>query len=323
MLNLRTAEETASLLGCTEDLLWETTRRVDALSVKLTITDLTRPDKKPREVYDPIGPLRALQKNAFLPRLDRFSKSHGGVRGRSQLTCVTEHANQQFVCCADIQSFYPSIHFERIRGLFLRLGCSEEVALILTRLCTHHNRLEQGFITSPILADRLFRGADKAILHLCTKYGLRYTRYVDDITISGPFNLEKSGFPGLVGRILRGKGFKINADKDQFGSIPDGDHVLGLRLTRGRPDVSKAYYDETVRRLDDMAALGRGVQFTGPYFTRAELYGRIRYVCWVNRHRLATLMPLWRSLDWDRIQGEAGLRGIVAPPTRFRVERCH
>src|SRR5208282_545719 len=139
-LNLKSAEELASLLGCTADGLWDTTRRVDALSVRLTITDLTRLDKKPREVYDPVGRLRvlqkALQRNIFLPRLDRFAKSHGGVRGRNQLTCVTEHANQKFVYCADIQSFYPSIHFERIRDLFLRLGCSEEAGRILTRLCT-------------------------------------------------------------------------------------------------------------------------------------------------------------------------------------------
>jgi hypothetical protein len=65
---------------------------------------------------------------------------------------------------------------------------------------------------------------------------------VDDITISGTFNLEKCGIPGLVARILVGKGFKINADKNEFGSIRDGDQVLGLRLTHGRPDVSKAYY---------------------------------------------------------------------------------
>src|SRR5262249_16564199 len=158
--------------------------------------------------------------------------------------------------------------------------CSTEVAKVLTRLCTNHHRLEQGFITSPILADRIFRPADERIIHLCDKRGLIYTRYVDDLTISSPFNLKKSDIPKIVASILLGSGFKLNTRKNGFGSISDGGLILGLRLNKGRPDVSTAYYNETVRRLTDLAALGNGGDFRGPYWTRNELFGRMQYVCW-------------------------------------------
>jgi RNA-directed DNA polymerase len=220
-----------------------TLQRVNALCHKLTIWDLDRPHKKPRQVYDPLGSLRALQrafyKKLLLPTLDRCANSHGGVPDRSQLTCVEQHQRQKFVYSGDIQSFYPGIHFERVRNLFIELGCSAEVARALTRLCTNHHRLEQGFITSPILADRIFRPADERIIRLCEKHGLVYTRYVDDITISSPFNLRRSGIAKTIACILRGAGFKLNASKNSFGSISGGAVILGLRLNKGRPDVPR------------------------------------------------------------------------------------
>jgi hypothetical protein len=168
--------EVAVLLGVTEDAIARTLRRVDSLCRKLIITDLDRPHKKPREVFDPYGPLRELQKALYkkllLPKLDRFVNSHGGVPKKNQLTCAQQHLGQQFIYSGDIQNFYPSIHFERVRTLFVELGCSAEVARVLTRLCTHHYRLEQGFITSPILADRIFRPADDRINRLSEKHGL-------------------------------------------------------------------------------------------------------------------------------------------------------
>jgi RNA-directed DNA polymerase len=325
LLNLQTIGEVAGLLRTTAERMAWTLRRVNSLCHKLTITDLDCPRRKPREVYDPFGPLRSLQralyKKVLLPGLDRCANSHGGVPDKNQLTCVEQHKRQKFVYCGDIQSFYPGIHFERVRLLFIGLGCSAEVARALTRLCTNHHRLEQGFITSPILADRIFRPADERIIRLCDKYGLVYTRYVDDITISSPFNLKRGGITKIIAGILRGSGFKLNARKNRFGSVPGGAVILGLRLDKGRPDVTTAYYNETVRRLTDMAALGNGMAFQGPFWTRNELFGRVRYVCWVNPHRQKTLVPLWRSLQWDQIEAEAMRRGITARHRRFIVRR--
>lgn len=147
-------------------------------------------------VYDPCGQLRvrqkALHQKILRPRLDRSPYSYGGIPDKNQLDCAGQHLGQQFVYTGEIRSFYPSIHFDRVRRLFLGLGCSTEVTRALTRLTTSHHQLEQGFITSPIIADRIFRSADERIARLCANYGLIYTRYVDDITISGPFNLEKT-----------------------------------------------------------------------------------------------------------------------------------
>ena len=159
------------------------------------------------------------------------------------------------------------------------------------------------------------------IIRLCDKHRLVYTRYVDDITISSPFNFKQSGIPKTIASILRKTGFKLNAGKNSFGSISGGEVILGLKLDKGRPDVTVDYFNETVRRLTDVAALGDGGAFKGPYWTRNELFGRMRYVCWVNPNRKSTLIPLWRELNWDRIEAEATRRGITRRSKRFSIKR--
>src|SRR5262249_19581683 len=151
---------------------------------------------------------------------------------------------------------------------------------------------------------------------------LVYTRFVDDLTISGGFDLKKSGLANTLAQILRNTGFSLHAGKNKFGTIAGGTPILNLRLNKGRPDVTKAYYEETVRRLKDMASLGAGGGFTGPYYGHAELYGRTQYVCWINPNRRRSLMPLWGALDWEGIEQEANHRGIVTQYKRQRIKRA-
>lgn len=325
VLDIETLRDLAKLLGTDDELLASTLKRVGSLSRELTITDLDRPFKQPRIVHAPQGPLRALQsrllRNVLLPRFDRSANSYGGVPGRNQVGCARQHLRQKFVYSGDIRNFYPSIHFERVRRLFRVLGCSDEVANAITRLTTKGHRLAQGFITSPIIADRMFRPADLRITALCEKEGLTYTRFVDDLIISAPFDLEKSGIPKTITEILASTGFPKQKGKDRFGSITGNGVILGLRLNKGRADICPSYHAETVRRLKDAARLGAGGHFDGPYFTRAELYGRLRFVGWVNSNRIAEMTRHWKGLNWAQIHSEAEARNIVARSRRIFTAR--
>ena len=269
MLNVQTVDEIVTLLGKDEWLLNRVLAKVDDYTQELTITDLAHPEKKPRVVYNPRGPLRRLQRslyqNLLLPKLIRNPHSFGGVAGKNTLACVQQHQKQRFFYSGDVRNFYPSIPFQRVQRLFMALGCSTEVARLLTRLTTHNYRLEQGFITSPIIADQIFRHADRRISDLCAKQALTYTRYVDDITISAPFNLAKSGIPKTISDILRDTSFLLREDKNVCGRITGG-VLLGLRVKKGGIDVSSAYVTETIRRLWDLAELGANGKFVGPFF---------------------------------------------------------
>jgi hypothetical protein len=172
-------------------------------------------------------------------------------------------------------------------------------------------------ITSPILADQVLGRVDRRIAGACEKEKLTYTRYVDDITISGPFNLERSGFPSLVERILREDGFLVNPKKQTFGRLTEDMSITSLREVSGHLDVRKEYVDEVNRQIDDVIALARGDTFAGPYYTRSQILGKVRFVCWVNPGRRRQLIRKFRSVRWSLVRAKARELGLEA--TRKRL----
>lgn len=324
MLNVESVQSLASIIGTTPDAIRATLARLPALCRHYHVFDPSKPSKDPRDIFDPQGTLRRLQRAVYekllLPSINRSPHSHGGVRGRSPLTHVKEHIGQTFVYTLDIASFFPSISLHRVQRLFIRQGCSEEVARILTRICTYNYHLAQGFITSPIIADMVIRPVDDKIAELAEHYGLKYSRFIDDITLSAKFDISESSVPEKIRDILEGSGFKISKQKTTHGRLVDGVPVLNLRLDKAYPDVTTAYYKETLRRLSDHRSLGNGGEFRGPFCSEAQLFGRVRYVIFVNSRHFR-LMFRWKMLDWSNIVAEARRRGILARKRPLKFKR--
>lgn len=317
MLAIKTPDELATRLGLrTRQLLWT----LDHADELVELIDLSPPGEhgKSRRVTSAKGPLRAAQRlfyeRVLLPALAPSPHSFGGVRGRSARMNAARHLGQSFLYTTDISQFFPTIHHERVRNLFLVLGCSRKAAGLCTRLVTHDARLAQGFSTSSILADRMLAKVDADIAEACGGLGLVYTRFVDDIAVSGGFDFGRSGVPGVIRRIVRGEGFRLNGAKERHGSLAAGKAaVTGVRAFDGRLDVTAAYHDELVRRLEDHAALGAGTGFAGPYCTPEQLWGRIGYACSLNPNRRRPLMALLGKIDWDIANDNARLMGLIAP----------
>lgn len=186
------------------------------------------------------------------------------------------------------------------------------MARICTKICTLEHHLALGLVTSPILADQVLRRVDVRIGFACRKIGLVYTRWVDDIVISGRFDLLESGIRSLVSQILRQNGFRTNPAKDSCGRFADGLAVTKVRIRRDRLDVQKHYYDELERQLQDARSLAEGGPFTGPFFTKAQIAGRVQFVCWINPGRRNALRRQIRSIDWRLHAAESLKRGCTA-----------
>jgi RNA-directed DNA polymerase len=316
MLRIRQVKHLAAALKTSPARLSEVAERPDFFSEELVLNDPAKPDK-PRLVLCVRGALRALQERLYrsvlLGKVVPSVHSHGGVPGRHIKSNVEPHLSSSFVFTTDISDFYPSIHHARVYRLFVGpFQCSPDVARICTRLCTHNYHLALGLVTSPILADRLLTRVDSRIGGMCGKAGLAYTRYVDDITISGRFGLRHAGFARLVERILGDEGLRVNANKHQFGSLSGRVSVTGLRLVRDHLDVQLEYVRELERQLDDAARLARGGEFSGPFYLPSQIAGRVRFVCWVNPRRRRQLAHRWHSVPWDLVVAEARRRGLVA-----------
>jgi len=315
MLRIRQVKHLAHRLGVEVKTLEKVAETPERWCEELELHDPAKPTKI-RNVLNVVGPLRSLQtrmlRDILLPALPVSKFNHGGVRGRHIKTNIEPHLDSTFVFTTDISNFYPSISHHRVYRLFCETcQCSPDVARICTRFCTHDHHLALGLITSPILADQMMSRVDPRIGSACQKAGLVYTRYVDDLTISGPYDLAKSGIPDLVQRILEEHGYLVKADKTQCGRLADGTPITKIRINRGHPDVRKDYLNELERQLGDAKSMASGGPFDGPYFTEGQIRGRIEFVCWVNPGRRRTLLRSFRAIAWDKVNSEAKNRGLV------------
>jgi RNA-directed DNA polymerase len=200
----------------------------------------------------------------ILMKLPVEPSAHGFVPGRSTLTNALPHAGRDVVINMDLEGFFPSIGFARVRHVFLRLGYSGAVATLLALLCTECPRkrvvyagtpyfvaigargLPQGACTSPALSNQIARRLDRRLAGLARKLELNYTRYADDLTFSAASGFrEKVGY--LIARIrhfVQEEGFAINLKKTRIQRPESRQVVTGL-VVNVKPAVAR----DTVKRI--------------------------------------------------------------------------
>lgn len=188
---------------------------------------------------------------------------HGFTRERNVCTNAEPHIRRRFVLNIDLEDFFPSINFGRVRGLFLKppYNCTPEVATLLAQICCFNNQLPQGAPTSPIVSNMICSRLDSNLSKLAAVYGCSYTRYADDITLSAdhdkfPRDLaeiksvdgESQCVPGRkILSVIERNGFKINLSKVRLQSHHQRQEVTGLIANR-KVNVERAYVRE-VRAL--------------------------------------------------------------------------
>ncbi|MFO0967641.1 MAG: reverse transcriptase domain-containing protein [Gemmataceae bacterium] len=200
----------------------------------------------------------------ILAKLPTEAPAHGFVPGRSTLTNAQPHAGRDVLVNLDLEGFFPSTRFARVRHVFRRLGYSGAVATLLALLATECPRrrvvyagttyfvatgprgLPQGACTSPALSNQVARKLDRRLAGLSRKLGLTYTRYADDLTFSAaPGFRDKIGY--LIARvrhIAADEGFTVNAKKTRVLRPESRQMVTGL-VVNAAPAVPR----RMVRRL--------------------------------------------------------------------------
>jgi len=320
-LNLWRIPQVARYLDITADELQAVASEMDSQCETLRLMSPGDPNFKDRDVLSMRRRLRRIQHRIYrrllLPKYSVADYVHGSVPNRHIKSNAEPHLQSQFALTSDISGFYPSIHSRRVYRAFLHeFGCGPDVSRLLTRLCTYDHHLALGLVTSPLIANVIFRPVDSRIAGACQSMGLAYTRYVDDITISGKFNLtpKTCGLGQLISRIAAEHGLRINPSKHAAGRLADGHLVTKLRLRRGRMDVASEYVDDLIERMEDARRLATGGDFVGPYYSRDQLLGRINFVGWINRGRKGPLLRRFRSIDWSAVLAVARQRSLM--PTK-------
>lgn len=198
---------------------------------------------------------------------------------KSIATNAKLHCGRDELIKIDIKEFFPSIGIRRIIHIFRELGYPENVSFALARLCCLNDQLPQGSAASPALANIVCRKLDLRLYRLARKNKLRYTRYADDIVISGQ-SINKSTIR-LVFEIIEEEGFEINSEKIRFLGMSDKKIVTGLDITSGTPRVTRRFRRELKKDIyfvwtSGLAThLSRRRIFSPNYL--AHLAGRLRF----------------------------------------------
>jgi retron-type reverse transcriptase len=108
----------------------------------------------------------------------------GFEKGHSIVTNAKPHVGAAVLLRMDIRNFFGCTSAKRVRKFFSGLGWNQQVAKLLTKLCTHKNGLPQGAPTSPRLSNLLNYVLDARLAGLAPRYEAAYSRYADDITFS-------------------------------------------------------------------------------------------------------------------------------------------
>ena len=183
--------------------------------------------------------------------------AHGFARGRSIFTNASVHKHRRYVLNLDLQDFFPSFNFGRVRGFFIkdnRFKLNEKVATVIAQIACHKNELPQGSPCSPIISNLLGHLLDLRLVQFAKKHKCSYSRYADDIT----FSTNLKNFPAAIAapihavsshwrlsaqleREINKAGFKINSGKTRMQLQGSRQVTTGLIVNK-KVNVRPEYY---------------------------------------------------------------------------------
>ncbi|MEO6279056.1 reverse transcriptase family protein [Roseateles sp.] len=269
--------------------------------------------------------LRAVQRRLLgqlLNALPPHEAAFGYTPGRSVVQHAARHAGQGRVLRFDLSDFFSTVRAARVHALFKTLGYSTAVARALTALCTtatpeawlraqghldwqqcqrlRDAHLPQGAPTSPALANLCAFGLDARLTGLAEAFGARYSRYADDLVVSGLATLPVRQIAAWVAAIAADEGFVVNPRKTRSLGVAQRQAVCGI-VVNDKPNLARDEFDRLKATLHRCVVDGpAGQNRDGHADWRAHLQGRVAWAAQLNAVKAEKLKRLLVRIDWDR-----------------------
>jgi RNA-directed DNA polymerase len=283
---MKTPSDVATFLGTTELRLNRFLFRIGPRYQKFTIA---KASGGKRHISAPIEPVLSWQREILKATSAIFvpmKAVHGFAYDRSVVSNARFHVGRRLVLNCDLQEFFPSIHFGRVRGVFMAkpFNFSASVATVLAQVCCASGALPQGGAMSPLVSNLVCRGLDHQLVALARSTGCRYSRYADDITFSTnsetfPVALVRNAFakPLELGsalvELIESHNFRINPKKTRLRHQRQRQDVTGL-IVNEKVNVDRGYVRGVRALLHDWER--QGETLANQRFVQSERAGTRR-----------------------------------------------
>jgi hypothetical protein len=210
---------------------------------------LAKRDGTLRFISGPTEELKTIQQRInrqIFERVEFPEYLFGSIKERCYIQNATLHAHAQVAISLDVKNYFPSIKRAHVLNIYKNFfNFREDVAEVLTDLCTKNGEVPQGACTSSYLANLALFDVEHRLVYNLSSEGLTYSRLIDDITISSRNLLSKSTLNSLIERVaslLKTKGFKLKRSKTKISSRTNKEspiEITGLRINLGKPSAKK------------------------------------------------------------------------------------
>lgn len=233
--------------------------------------------KRARPIDRPVGPLLALQAKIHRELLQPIlmpKHIFGAVPRRTIFANAECHRNAPLLVTLDIKQCFPSITPRHVYGVWSSvLGCSPEIAGLLTKLTTFRRRLPQGAPTSPALANLLIWSVDEPVRNECKRVGVVYSTWLDDLAFSG---VNARGLIQMTIECFRKEGLRFSHPKVRIMGPKATKTLTGTCPGRRGVRIPKTYTKRVRAGIHNLAE-GR-VPLPERQKYVEQLLGRLRYV---------------------------------------------
>lgn len=260
MIGLVSVRALSQTLGVPVEQLKRVAAEVDTHYHEWTHTD--RRTGKVRTIKSPDDELKWIQ-SRIAKRLFAFQygeEVQGSVRKRSPKTNAEKHLGKPCVVTIDVQKFFPSVKPTVVYQLLrYELGYGCDVAKLITRLVTKDRELPQGAPTSVAIANALLRlPVDGPVQARAASIGCGYTRFVDDLALSGR---NPKVIINFIARQLSRRQLTISR-KDKLKIMPSSgpQEITGLLVNGKRPSLSKKRRDRVRAAIHQLRGVAASAQ---------------------------------------------------------------
>lgn len=271
----------------------------------------------------------------ILQRAEVHPASHAFKKGDSIARCAEAHAGARWLVKMDIADFFGSVSEIDVYRVFKSLGYNPLVSFELARICTelpvqsakhalsswnlHHvrrgiptysqqyvGRLPQGAPSSPMLANLTMIETDQRLTEIATSFGVKYTRYSDDLTFSTAGDFDKVSAYALieqVATVLKSRNLFPNRAKTTVVHPGARRVVLGLLVDGDVPRLTRAFRDRLRQHLYYLEKRGIVAHVQARAFESAgglyrHLRGLIDYANSVDPAYAVPLLARLEALPW-------------------------